>query len=218
MKNIFLIALFFLIQISVLLAIKPEYDDVPARIKGIIKDAATQQPMEYANVAVYNANDSTLIDGSITNEEGEFEIMGSKRVYTPVEIDFETGICSETDDSKMLHAVQRVRGLGNPYIGNKRKLLPWIIRTLEEHDVKFDSSLDLFAGSHCLSIVMKLMGKRVISNDILLSSSLYGRAFVANNHESITTKIAESLFEETSGSSIFAGTEWESRFTDNEQL
>ena len=53
-----------------------DFDDVPARVKGVIMDASTQQPMEYANVAVYDAKDSTLINGGITNKQGEFEIRG----------------------------------------------------------------------------------------------------------------------------------------------
>ena len=45
-------------------------------IKGVIVDENTDQPMEYANVAVYNAADSSLVTGGITDEKGEFEIKG----------------------------------------------------------------------------------------------------------------------------------------------
>ena len=51
-------------------------DDKPGIIKGIILDETTGQPMEYANVAVYDSSDSTLITGGITNLNGEFEIKG----------------------------------------------------------------------------------------------------------------------------------------------
>lgn len=51
-------------------------DDKPGKIRGIIKDILTQQPMEFANVAVFNKADSSLISGGITNKEGEFEISG----------------------------------------------------------------------------------------------------------------------------------------------
>ncbi len=51
-------------------------DDKTGVIKGIIVDNATEQPMEYANVAVYNSADSSLVTGGITNANGTFEITG----------------------------------------------------------------------------------------------------------------------------------------------
>ena len=44
--------------------------------KGVIIDFATAQPMEYANIAVYNRKDSSLVSGGITNRNGEFEVKG----------------------------------------------------------------------------------------------------------------------------------------------
>jgi outer membrane receptor protein involved in Fe transport len=46
------------------------------RIKGLIVDSNTQQPMEYANIAIYNKRDSSLVTGGITNSNGQFEIGG----------------------------------------------------------------------------------------------------------------------------------------------
>jgi len=46
------------------------------RIKGLIIDSNTQQPMEYANIAIYNKRDSSLVTGGITNSNGQFEIGG----------------------------------------------------------------------------------------------------------------------------------------------
>ena len=51
-------------------------DDKGGVIKGIILDALSKQPMEFANIAIYNSGDSTLIGGGITNAKGEFEIIG----------------------------------------------------------------------------------------------------------------------------------------------
>ncbi len=51
-------------------------DDKPGTIKGIIVDNATGQAMEYANIAVYNKEDSTLVTGGITGTDGQFEIKG----------------------------------------------------------------------------------------------------------------------------------------------
>lgn len=43
-------------------------------IYGKVTDASTSKPMEYVNIAVFNALDSTLVTGSITAEGGEFKI------------------------------------------------------------------------------------------------------------------------------------------------
>jgi outer membrane receptor protein involved in Fe transport len=51
-------------------------DDKPGAIKGVIVDNATGQAMEYANIAVYDKADSTLVTGGITANNGEFEIKG----------------------------------------------------------------------------------------------------------------------------------------------
>ncbi|HSO86458.1 MAG TPA: TonB-dependent receptor [Draconibacterium sp.] len=51
-------------------------DNKPGIIKGIIVDNTTGQAMEYANIAIYNKEDSTLVTGGITRNNGEFEIRG----------------------------------------------------------------------------------------------------------------------------------------------
>ncbi|HYQ56289.1 MAG TPA: carboxypeptidase-like regulatory domain-containing protein, partial [Draconibacterium sp.] len=49
-------------------------DDGKGKIKGTIIDKDSELPMEFANIAVYTKEDSALITGTITNENGEFEI------------------------------------------------------------------------------------------------------------------------------------------------
>lgn len=51
-------------------------DDKPGKITGIIVDQINNQPMEYANIAIYNKQDSSLVTGGITNEQGKFNIEG----------------------------------------------------------------------------------------------------------------------------------------------
>lgn len=43
-------------------------------IMGRVVDASTGQPVEYANVALFNAEDSILVNGGITNDKGFFMI------------------------------------------------------------------------------------------------------------------------------------------------
>ncbi len=55
-----------------------ENDDATkkGKISGMVIDQTTKQPMEFANVALYNLNDSSLITGTITDESGEFWLDG----------------------------------------------------------------------------------------------------------------------------------------------
>ena len=43
-------------------------------IKGKIVEKDSKSPMEYANISIYNAKDSSLVTGGITNPNGEFTI------------------------------------------------------------------------------------------------------------------------------------------------
>ena len=43
-------------------------------IKGRIIDQSSKMPLEYANIAIFRKRDSALINGTITNEKGDFII------------------------------------------------------------------------------------------------------------------------------------------------
>jgi len=57
-------------------------------IKGIVMDNALDTPVEYATVSVYNMADSSLIDGTITNAKGAFELKKLKPGKYFVEVSF----------------------------------------------------------------------------------------------------------------------------------
>ncbi|QGY47346.1 TonB-dependent receptor [Maribellus comscasis] len=54
-----------------------------ASISGKIVDEIDQQPLEYASVAIYNVSDSSLVNGGITSQDGNFKIenLSSGRYY-----------------------------------------------------------------------------------------------------------------------------------------
>jgi len=56
-----------------LFAVLPKLD-ILGLITGRVIDSVSQSPMEYVNIAVYSKQDSTLVDGTITNSEGLFKI------------------------------------------------------------------------------------------------------------------------------------------------
>ncbi len=43
-------------------------------INGLVKDASTNEPLEYASVALYKVIDSSLVTGVITNQSGKFKL------------------------------------------------------------------------------------------------------------------------------------------------
>ena len=54
---------------------------------------------------------------------------------------------------------------GTRYMGSKYRVLPFIWDVVKE--LHFDSVLDVFSGSACVSYMFKQQGKRVISNDCI---------------------------------------------------
>ena len=49
-----------------------------ATIRGKLIDEINEQPVEYASVALYLANDSSLVTGGVSSPEGSFELIGLK--------------------------------------------------------------------------------------------------------------------------------------------
>ncbi|NOU59952.1 TonB-dependent receptor domain-containing protein [Marinifilum caeruleilacunae] len=66
--------------------VKPELQG--GVIKGVVKDQALEAPVEYATVSVYTMADSTLIDGTITDAKGAFELKKLKPGSYFVEVSF----------------------------------------------------------------------------------------------------------------------------------
>jgi len=64
------------------------------------------------------------------------------------------------------------------YIGNKTRLLPFILRTLERSGIGVGSVHDSFAGTAAVSRALKEKGWRVHSSDLLMSSYVFQRAYV----------------------------------------
>lgn len=64
------------------------------------------------------------------------------------------------------------------YIGNKTRLLPFILRTLKKSGIAVGSAHDAFAGTASVSRALKKNGWRVHSSDLLMSSYVLQRAYV----------------------------------------
>ena len=57
-------------------------------VSGKVIDSVNGQPLEYASVAVYNATDSMLINGTITNGSGNFKIEKLKSSLYYIRVQF----------------------------------------------------------------------------------------------------------------------------------
>lgn len=90
-------------------------------------------------------------------------------------------------------AMKQLEKLPLPYTGNKKKIAPHIQDALIRHDVKFKVVLDAFTGSGTVAYLFKMMGKRVIANDLLTSSYLNAVAFVENPGVRLTEDDKEFL-------------------------
>src|SRR5918912_4461772 len=64
------------------------------------------------------------------------------------------------------------------YIGNKTKLLPFILRTLRRLDIAPGVAHDAFAGTASVGRALKAHGWRVASSDLMTYSYVFQRAYV----------------------------------------
>ena len=69
------------------------------------------------------------------------------------------------------------------YIGNKEKLVKWII---DEMPVKCGTVLDIFAGGCSVSYALKEKGYSVIANDILFADYVLAKALIENTNKTLS--------------------------------
>ena len=77
------------------------------------------------------------------------------------------------------------------FMGSKFRLLPWLHEVLSE--LEFDSVLDVFSGSGCVSYLLKCMGKEVHANDFLNFCATLARATTENSASRLDAKDLEFL-------------------------
>jgi len=80
------------------------------------------------------------------------------------------------------------------YIGNKTRLLPFILRVLKTRGLVGGSVHDAFAGTASVGRALKANGWRVHSSDLLVSSYVFQRAYVvARAADSAVARLAREL-------------------------
>ena len=68
--GIYLLLLFFTFTFTISRA------NVSGVVKGSVVDEADGQPLEFVTVAIYNKPDQSLVTGTVSDEQGKFEIKG----------------------------------------------------------------------------------------------------------------------------------------------
>ena len=79
------------------------------------------------------------------------------------------------------------------FMGSKEKLLEAIHNLTAP--LKFETAVDLFAGSNVVGYLFKSQGRRVLSNDFMAMSVALGQALIANNTEKLSDKDVDALLE-----------------------
>jgi DNA adenine methylase len=90
---------------------------------------------------------------------------------------------------------------GTRFMGSKYSVLDFIWETIEA--LKFESVLDAFAGSGCVSYLFKTKGKRVYSNDLLHFSYHTANALIGNNTVTLTDDDIELLLSRNTKAPTF---------------
>lgn len=90
------------------------------------------------------------------------------------------------------------------YMGSKSKLLLQIWDIASQF--KFDSVVDLFAGSGIVGYMFKAQGKTVISNDYMAMSTTFAKAMIENNSVILPRSEAQKLLIESHESDHFVYT------------
>ena len=70
MKHIFLFAILFFLSITVYAVANIN----SGKITGTILESETHTPVEYATITLYHLKDSTIINGTIADKNGKFEV------------------------------------------------------------------------------------------------------------------------------------------------
>ena len=132
-------------------------------------------------------------------------------------VDFVSGNSINDEYAPLRKAQDRLYTLDNPYVGSKRGILPDIADSLNRHGIKFNTMLDLFSGSGVVSVFFKLLGKQVISNDLLTSSYYNALAFVENESIVLTPEQIEFLCKNNNpNKTTWVRTNYPDRFTPEE--
>jgi len=131
-------------------------------------------------------------------------------------INFETLKSENRLVDKVSYCSNRLRMMKNPYTGNKRKFLFQIFSTLEKHNIKYKSILDLFSGTGCVATTARYLGKKVFANDLMKYSHCNLRFLVENENITLTDSEKKKILKISNISDSYILKKYSNRFTEEE--
>jgi len=86
---------------------------------------------------------------------------------------------------KQKDVIDSIKQMPSNYVGSKRRLLPKLWDVIENH-TDCETVFDAFSGSSIVSLMLKHMGKKVITNDLLTSSAITAISVLENQSIPLT--------------------------------
>lgn len=152
-------------------------EPVPAEVSGKVTDSQSKQPIEYASVAVYKSNDSSLVFGTITGPGGDFLLTGLKSGKYYIEIRF---IGYRTS------VIEKNVGGGNLHLG-----------TIElEPELQMLTEAEVAAEKN---VIQYQIDRQVINPANMLNASAGSAIDVIRQSASVTTDSEENVMLRGSG-------------------
>lgn len=112
MRKIFIVLIFTNLLFTYTIISQERGNRLGGKIKGIVIDSDTQNPIEYSNIVLHNLSDSVFIAGTVTNKNGEFELERIKPGEFYIEVRF-MGYKSEIISYLNITSQSRVIDVGN---------------------------------------------------------------------------------------------------------
>ena len=125
--------LFVMLLSASILANSPEKDGI---VKGKIYDGKSKTPVEYATVAIYNADDDSVITGTISDANGNFKIKGLKEGNFYVVVSF-LGYENKRYDDIVVDGGRDMIDLGNITLGSENQSLEEVEVIADRQSVEF---------------------------------------------------------------------------------
>ncbi|WP_430817731.1 TonB-dependent receptor domain-containing protein [Carboxylicivirga sp. RSCT41] len=105
-------------------------------VKGKVYDGKSKTPVEYATIAIYNADDDSVINGTISDQDGNFKIKGLKQGKFYVVVSF-LGYENKRYDDIIVDGGRDMIDLGNITLGSENQSLEEVEVIAERQSVEF---------------------------------------------------------------------------------
>ncbi len=106
------------------------------------------------------------------------------------------------EDALMREACSNIKSTRSNYVGNKRRLLPAIWKTISDNGIKFNRTTDAFGGSGAVSSLLAFMGGEIRYNDLLLSSCVQASCLLSESKFSVTPEEWKILSSDPQGENV----------------